>query len=69
MGLETFLQDNVPYAVVLVLALLGFYHVGSTIFSYVRLLASLFVLSGKNVRILSLSSPHTPIPHATKKRC
>jgi hypothetical protein len=60
MGLETFLQDNVPQALILGLALVGSSYLASIIFSYVRLLASLFVLSGANVRLLSPSSqPHS----------
>jgi hypothetical protein len=53
MGLETFLQDNVPQALILGLALVGTSYTAGIIFSYVRLLASLFVLSGKNVRFAS----------------
>jgi hypothetical protein len=59
MVLETFLQDNVPQALILGLALVGSSYLAGIIFSYVRLLASLFVLSGTNVRFLppSISTP------------
>jgi hypothetical protein len=53
MGLEIFLQDNVPQALILGLALVGTSYIAGIIFSYVRLLASLFVLSGKSVRFAS----------------
>ena len=52
MGFETFLQDNVPQALILGLALVGSSYLAGIIFSYVRLLASLFVLSGTNVCLL-----------------
>jgi hypothetical protein len=59
MRLETFLQDNVPQTLVLGLAFVGSSYLAGIIFSYVRLLASLFVLSGTNVRLLpaSFSTP------------
>jgi hypothetical protein len=62
MGLETFLQDNVPQALILGLALVGSSYIAGIIFSYVRLLASLFVLSGTNVCFL----PPTFPPHSMK---
>lgn len=59
MGFETFLQDNVPQVLILGLALVGSSYLAGIIFSYMRLLASLFVLSGTNVRspLLFLPSP------------
>lgn len=54
-------MDKVPNLAIVFFAAIGFVFIGSKVFSYIRLLLSLFVLSGKNV-----SFPSTPATLETR---
>jgi 17beta-estradiol 17-dehydrogenase / very-long-chain 3-oxoacyl-CoA reductase len=48
--------DQIPSSVLAAFAGIGALYAGSKIISYVRLLLSLFVLSGKNVCLFAISA-------------
>lgn len=55
--------DKIPNAVTTFFAAIGVIFLGSKVLSYVQLLLSLFVLSGKNVRSLYTALPLQPPPN------
>jgi heme/copper-type cytochrome/quinol oxidase subunit 3 len=54
--MSSFIQtvaDKIPNAALVIFGAIGFLFIGGKVFNYVRMLFSLFVLSGKNVRYLN----------------